>query len=73
MFQLAIIDAIAQRCSTKKLFLKSLQNSHENRFVGNGWVFVYKLSGSGFESSCCHLSKKELCFLDLEKETYILV
>ena len=22
----------------------------------NGWVFVYKLSGSGFESSCIHLN-----------------
>ena len=22
----------------------------------NGWVFVYKLSGCGFESRCCHLS-----------------
>ena len=22
----------------------------------NGWVFVYKLSGSGFESSCSHLN-----------------
>ena len=22
----------------------------------NGWVFVYKLSGSGFESHCCHSS-----------------
>ena len=20
----------------------------------NGWVFVYELSGCGFESSCCH-------------------
>ena len=23
----------------------------------NGWVFVYKLSGWGFESSCSHLDK----------------
>ena len=23
----------------------------------NGWVFVYKLSGSGFESSCSHIDK----------------
>ena len=22
----------------------------------NGWVFVYKLSGCGFESCCCHLN-----------------
>ena len=22
----------------------------------NGWVFVYKLSGYGFESRCCHLN-----------------
>ena len=22
----------------------------------NGWVFVYKLSGCGFESRCCHLN-----------------
>ena len=22
----------------------------------NGWVFVYKLSGCGFESHCCHLN-----------------
>ena len=21
----------------------------------NGWVFIYELSGSGFESSCSHL------------------
>ena len=23
----------------------------------NGWVFVYELSGCGFESRCCHLKK----------------
>ena len=29
----------------------------------NGWVFVYKLSGCGFESSCCHLNfRYEACF-----------
>ena len=22
----------------------------------NGWVFIYKLSGCGFESCCCHLN-----------------
>ena len=22
----------------------------------NGWVFVYEISGSGFESSCSHLN-----------------
>ena len=22
----------------------------------NGWVFVYELSGCGFESCCCHLN-----------------
>ena len=27
----------------------------------NGLVFVYELSGSGFESSCSHLRKKLLC------------
>ena len=26
----------------------------------NGWVFVYKLSDSGFESSCSHLKSKSL-------------
>ena len=24
----------------------------------NGWVFIFKLSGSGFESSCSHLNLK---------------
>ena len=29
----------------------------------NGWVFVYKLSGSGFESSCSHLNFRfRACF-----------
>ena len=29
----------------------------------NGWVFVYKLSGSGFESSCSHLNFRfHACF-----------
>ena len=29
----------------------------------NGWVFVYELSGSGFESSCCHLNFRfRACF-----------
>ena len=33
---------------------------NEISFIGqtwpNGWVFVYKLSGSGFESNCSHLN-----------------
>ena len=29
----------------------------------NGWVFVYELSGSGFESFCCHLTTNDLLFL----------
>ena len=29
----------------------------------NGWVFVYELSGCGFESSCSHLSiRSRTCF-----------
>ena len=29
----------------------------------NGWVFVYELSGCGFESSCCHLNFRfRACF-----------
>ena len=29
----------------------------------NGWVFVYELSGSGFESSCSHLNFRfRVCF-----------
>ena len=29
----------------------------------NCWVFVYKLSGCGFESDCCHLNFKQcVCF-----------
>ena len=27
-----------------------------NHIPSNGWVFVYELSGSGFESSCSHLN-----------------
>ena len=29
----------------------------------NGWVFVYKLSGSGFESSCSHLNLYDMLLL----------
>ena len=29
----------------------------------NGWVFVYELSGSGFESSCSHLVLLSICLL----------
>ena len=28
----------------------------------NGWVFVYELSGCGFESSCSHLNDKHIRF-----------
>ena len=29
----------------------------------NGWVFVYELSGCGFESRCCHLNfRYHACF-----------
>ena len=29
----------------------------------NGWVFVYELSGCGFESHCCHLNfRYRTCF-----------
>ena len=27
-----------------------------NHFWPNGWVFVYEISGSGFDSSCSHLN-----------------
>ena len=27
----------------------------------NGWVFVYELSGCGFESRCSHLNSSHLC------------
>ena len=30
-------------------------NPHSRSVWQNSWVFVYKLSGSGFESSCIHL------------------
>ena len=31
--------------------------------LNNGWVFVYELSGCGFESRCCHLSfRYHACF-----------
>ena len=46
---------------------KLLRNSSESKLVTrnwievnewlNGWVFVYELSGRGFEFRCCHLSK----------------
>ena len=46
---------------------KLLRNSSESKLVTrnwievnewlNGWVFVYELSGCGFEFRCCHLSK----------------
>ena len=29
----------------------------------NGWVFIYQISGSGFESSCSHLSPLYLYYL----------
>ena len=35
-----------------------VHNEHSNIWPVwlNGWVFVYELSGCGFESSCCHLN-----------------
>ena len=30
----------------------------------NGWVFVYELSGSGFESYCCHLMLQTCCIVN---------
>ena len=52
--------------------------THKHQFINkhsaillNGWVFIYKLSGCGFKSHCCHLtldvvpaSSKE--FLDIQ-------
>ena len=36
---------------------------HLAKLGQNGWVFVYKLSGSGFESSCSHLNFRfRACF-----------
>ena len=32
------------------------QNHLFCKWIANGWVFVYKLNGSGFESSCSHLN-----------------
>ena len=32
----------------------------------NGWVFVYEVSGCGFESSCCHLNKSIVTFKETE-------
>ena len=31
--------------------------------LANGWVFVYEVSGCGFESGCCHLNFRFcICF-----------
>ena len=27
----------------------------------NGWVFIYELSGCGFEYHCCHLCLRTIC------------
>ena len=31
----------------------------------NGWVFIYKLSGCGFKSCCCHLNLESM-FVDFK-------
>ena len=46
--------------NVKELFTRnrrdiwSLSNNNGTGWL-NGWVFVYELSGFGFESRCCHL------------------
>ena len=46
--------------NVKELFTRnrrdiwSLNNNNGTGWL-NGWVFVYELSGFGFESRCCHL------------------
>ena len=46
--------------NVKELFTRnrrdiwSLSNNNGTGWL-NGWVFVYELSGFGFESCCCHL------------------
>ena len=39
---------------TTTLFISKYSNIYPN--WPNGWVFVYKLSGCGFESHFCHLN-----------------
>ena len=38
------------------------QNHLVRKRWSNGWVFVYRLSGSGFQSSCSHLKRVHACF-----------
>ena len=51
--------------------LKLLKDSYPQSIWLNGWVFVYKLSGCGFESGCSHLNFRfctcfEQEFLDIQ-------
>ena len=39
-------EAVARRCSAKKLFLKTLQNSQENTCVGVSFSIKWKASGN---------------------------
>ena len=53
------IQAIIECGFTPKLF----RDMTKRPVWSNGWVFVYELSGSGFESSCNHLNFKfHACF-----------